>query len=271
MKATRWWSRRRASRARPSPMPPARRRATRCARSSASARQPDAARGRHHRSRPEYYTSEWQARFVYNLRNDCGSRTIICGEPASRHFRGARRAPPPIGRVRNRAETPRRRELRCRHPLTVIAIASRRCWLGALVLEREPRRIGRAALPRKPRRKRKSPNSRRAPSRGSSARPEWLNPPAGLRGPIRAGSRPAAPHESRWCGPGDGEVWQLEGPGPQAVGGRADAPIERGGAQRQARASVRGPGHAAIPAACPANCSIRRSRSISSRRRRSST
>ena len=30
---------------------------------------------------PDYYTREWQARFVYNLRNDLRIEDYVCGEP----------------------------------------------------------------------------------------------------------------------------------------------------------------------------------------------
>ena len=30
---------------------------------------------------PEYYTRDWQARFVYNLRNDLRIEDYVCGEP----------------------------------------------------------------------------------------------------------------------------------------------------------------------------------------------
>jgi hypothetical protein len=30
---------------------------------------------------PQYYTHDWQARFVYNLRNDVRLEDYVCGEP----------------------------------------------------------------------------------------------------------------------------------------------------------------------------------------------
>jgi len=30
---------------------------------------------------PDYYTRDWQARFVYNLRNDVRLEDYVCGEP----------------------------------------------------------------------------------------------------------------------------------------------------------------------------------------------
>ena len=90
----------------------------------------------------------------------------------------------------------------------------------------------------------------------------WLDPPAGLRGPIK--NHPDHPLQGNSDrGPG----WQVTlahrqpyGPDPQALGGRADARIERGGAVRQARDAVPGARRAVIREAFPVNCSGRRSR-----------
>ena len=62
----------------------------------------------------------------------------------------------------------------------------------------------------------------------------WLDPPAGLRGPI--GSHPDHPLQGN-TGRGAGRqvtvaIGNYHGPDPQALGGRANAAIERGGAFR---------------------------------------
>ena len=67
----------------------------------------------------------------------------------------------------------------------------------------------------------------------------WFDPPAGMRGPIK--QDPDHPLRGNRHRPSDSRAGQLARPDPQALGGRADAGLERGIAVRQSRHSV--PGH----------------------------
>ena len=68
--------------------------------------------------------------------------------------------------------------------------------------------------------------------------------PAGRRGarPDQAGSRSSLSQQCRRAGAGDDQARRLQGFRAQALGRRANARLQRGGAQRQAVGSVRGPG-----------------------------
>ena len=84
--------------------------------------------------------------------------------------------------------------------------------------------------------------------------------------PRQARSCPPVPRQPGWPRAGDANDRQRQGSGPQTVGRRADAGLERGGTQRPARPAILRSGEM-LSGAFPDSCSIRSSRCISSRRR----
>ncbi len=99
---------------------------------------------------------------------------------------------------------------------------------------------------------------------------DWLDPPAGLRGPVR--NDPDHRFHGNLDGPGQVTVRMGNWRDPCSSHGplrKCAPPMKRCSAASGRCPLPRKP--AAIRAAFPGNCSIRRSRSISSRRRRSST